>query len=73
MKIELHVCDFAIDRGGSRIWKRGILGKIFKYISANLRGFLMKLAQKGVGVRPLRPPLDPPPIEYKIKDLVIRY
>ena len=53
--------------------KGGIWGKIFWHILPNLGGFLMKLAQKGVGVRPLRPPLDPPLIEYKRKDLVIRY
>ena len=36
--------------------KGGIWGKILLHIIANLGGFLMKLAQKGVGVRPLHPP-----------------
>ena len=44
--------------------------KIFWHISANLGEFLMKLAQKWMGVRP---PVDPPLIKYKRIDFVIRY
>ena len=36
--------------------KGGICGKIFWHILVNLGGFLMKLAQKGVGVHPLHSP-----------------
>ena len=46
-------------RGGSRIWKRrgrsGFGGSVLIFL-ANLGDFLKNLGQKGVGVRPLRPP-----------------
>ena len=34
-------------------------GRVFRHIKANLRDFLKNFAQKRVGVRPLRPYLDP--------------